>query len=284
MIYTNKYNLPDRVIQQLNLIRKPEKGVLHVTNLLSSPREYNLLLENWDSLTFDYSEALDTLLGTALHQLQEASAKKTSNIISEIPLESKIGLFKIVGSADNYDKDTGILRDTKLRKVGAFMFPSFKDDLTKQLNAYTYLLRLKGYEVKAIEADVYYRDWNYKDLERSQTKFAVMKKGRKTAVRLFDTEPEAVKYKKQVGNSDVYIEKREGSKYPKLSVEHSIPIELWTPEVQKEWLEDTVELFTLSPDYCDEIYRWKGDLKCKRFCSVRKVCPYARSINNKQEK
>lgn len=89
MIYTNDYKLPQRIIQSLNLTRKPEDGVLHVTGLLSSPREHTLLLKNWDSLVQDYSEALDALLGTALHQLQEASAKKTSNIISEIPLEGK---------------------------------------------------------------------------------------------------------------------------------------------------------------------------------------------------
>lgn len=283
MIYTNEHNLPDRVIQQLNLTRKPEKGVLHITNLLSSPREYTLLLENWDSLTQDYSESLDALLGTALHQLQDMSAKKTNNVMSEISLEGKIGLFKIVGSADNYDKNTGILRDTKLRKVGAFMFPSFKEDLTKQLNCYAYLMELKGLDVKSLEADVYYRDWNYKDLERSQTKYAVMKKGRKTAVRLFNTEFEAIGYKKQIGGSDIYVEKREGSRYPELLIEHSVPIELWSKEVQKEWLEDTVELFTLDPMYCDENYRWKGDLKCKKYCSVRSICKYAMNLKEKKD-
>ncbi len=296
MIYTNIHNLPDRVIKQLPLPRKPEERILHVTELLSSPREHTLLLEHWDDLEVDFSVFLDTLLGTALHKYQESLNKQRS----EIKLSGKIGQFTIVGTADSYDPDTKTLRDTKVRPVGTLKYPSFKEDLAKQLNCYSYFLSQTDLEIKHLEADVYYRDWKHWESNKSnKVRYAVMKKGRKTALKVFDTlnelyswceEQEICGTTRSDDNFDppeftmkkeYSIEERGGDEnYPVISVDHSVPIELWTPEIQKEWLEDTCELFSLDKMYCDNTYRWKNDLKCREFCSVRSICKYA--LNNQE--
>lgn len=289
MKWTNKYNLPERVIRQISNVHKPNPERISITHLIDCPRERQLMIDHWDNLELDYSDFLQTLLGISVHARQDSLAKGT-DVESEIKFEDKVGLFIVVGKADNYDSKDAVVRETKVKAVGVLEYESFIVEVTKQLNCYAWQLRKRNFPVKKLELDVYYRDWvQWQARKANTTSYAVMKKGRKTAVKTFSSLDEAIKYEDKLFSSSscneddhYYVETREASGlYPVLPIDHSIPINLWTFKEQEEFVHDQVELFTLDPYYCGPEGRWKNDLRCKEYCKARTVCEYAKSLKGK---
>ncbi len=291
MLLTNIYGLPDRITSQIGKIYRPEPNRISVTHLIGCPRERTLMMEKWDDLVIDVSDFLSTILGISVHARQEKLASENVDVESEVKFENKVGLVTIVGRSDNYDLRDSIIRETKVKKVGELNKLDFMDEVERQLNVYAWQRRLKGFDVKGLELDIYYRDWlEWKSDQANSTKYAVMKEGRKTAIKVFELELEAQLWlldnsvARFVGDNvfeqthleidpPYYIEERQPAKdYPILSIDHSIPIELWSFEEEKQFVEDQVELFTIDPMYCDEACRWKNSLKCNKYCKARSVC------------
>ncbi len=277
MKMTNKFLLPDRVVRQISKLHKPEPNRISVTSLISCPRERQLQIDRWDEIVLDYSDFLPTLLGISLHERQDRLSEGVDEVESEVKYEDKVGQFTVVGKADNYDTTTKIIRETKVKAVGVLKHDSFIEEVTAQLNVYAWQRRKRGFEVNGLELDVYYRDWvEWQADKANTTKYAVMKEGRKTALKVFDSMILAEEFATNDGGSKIYIDVRkpDGS-YPVIPLEHSVPIKLWTFEEENEYVENQVELFTLDPYYCDKKCRWKNDLKCRKYCRSRSVCPIA---------
>jgi len=274
MIFTNKHNLPDRILKQISLPHKPVKDRISTTDLIDSPRERQLLFDRWDDITVDYSDFLTTLHGIAIHGYQEKVFKDVPEMEMEVKFEDKVGLFTIVGKADNYNTIEKIIRETKDKAVGALKYEEFLREVEEQLNIYAWQRRNRNFEVNGLELDIFYRDWKKWEADKANSlRWAIMKKGRKTAIKVHDKYEDAVSHLASLNPDEHYIEKREGnSDYPKLLIDHSIPIKLWTYDIQKEFVNDKCELFNLDPYYCGEEFHWKNNLKCREYCNARCVC------------
>lgn len=154
--YTNKYNLPDRVIRQLLLPYQPKEHRYSATQLIDAPLIRTLMLEKWDDIVYDYSDFLETIVGASVHERQERLA--TDDEQAEHKIEVVVDGQMVVGKSDNYEN--GIIRDTKTTKVGYLKYN--KKKLEQQLNIYAYLWRQQGKEVTALEGDLYYKNWDWK--------------------------------------------------------------------------------------------------------------------------
>lgn len=279
MIWTNKYNLPKRIIRQLPELHKPKDKRISVTDLINPPRIRTLQLEKWDEIVMDYSDLLDTIIGLSVHERQSKLA--TSDDDSEHKFEDTIDGVTLVGKSDNYDMIDLVIRDTKTIPVDRLKFPDFFHELELQLNLYAYQRRLRDQQVKGVEADLYFRDWKRYEAEKDVEKWAVMKKGRKSAVRLFNHEHEAWDYIGSFADASPYsVEHRQSTGYPQISVQWSVPVKLWSFDKQKEYVADQIEYHVLAPMECPDDEHWKNDLRCKKYCRVRSVCPYAKELND----
>ncbi len=273
MQFTNKHGLPERIIRQLPKLYSPKEKRISVVDLINPPRIRTLQLKEWDKIIVDYADFLDTVIGLSVHERQSRLA--TSDEESEVKFEDVIEGTTLVGRSDNYDLIEKIIRDTKTIPVDRLKFPDFFHELELQLNIYAYQRRKRSHEVKRLEAELWFRDWKRYESEKAKPKLAVMKQGRKNAVKLFDAnqQKEAEDFAHKVGG---YVQYREGEDYPEICVIPSYPVELWTPEKEMEYVTDQIEYHTLAPMDCPESEHWKNDLRCKQYCRVRTVCPYAK--------
>ena len=154
MIYENKYNLPDRVIQVIEGKRKdkpPDIKRMSVTDLIDEPLPRYLYITQWDKITRDYSDYLTMVQGTALHERYE----NTTAGDREHKFEDDVGSFTLVGMADNYFDET--IMDIK--QTGVYGPPYKIDKWTAQTNIYAWQRRKREQNVNKIVVDVWYRNW-----------------------------------------------------------------------------------------------------------------------------
>ena len=172
MKWTNKFNLPPRVIRVIEgnyKYHEPSLNRLSVTDLIDDPLPRILYIAHHDLIVRDYSDMLTMVQGTALHDRYEMIATddedvehKFEDIIRPTPSD-KIDMV-VVGKADSYFDE--ILLDVK--QTGCYG-PKYRiDKWTKQLNVYAWQRITRGQKVSKLLIDVWYRDWKqnkvyYKD-------------------------------------------------------------------------------------------------------------------------
>ena len=164
MKFTNKYNLPDRVIRVINgnyKYKPPELNRLSVTDLIDDPLVRILYIAHHDLIVRDYSDMLTMVQGTALHDRYEMVATDDEDV--EFKFEDAVGDMLVVGKADIYFD--GTIDDVK--QTGVYG-PKYRiDKWTKQLNVYAWQRRIKKSwqvgpgknRVEKLLIDVWYRDW-----------------------------------------------------------------------------------------------------------------------------
>jgi len=244
MKFTNKFNLPEEIVKALK--HDWYKGTpdnISATRLIDSPRIFYLTLRHDDEIETDVSERVWTLFGSAIHSTLENL--KLKNHLKEERLSHTVNGIKISGKFDVFGGDEKIT-DYKVTSVYSIIYKSRITEWTKQLNVYAWLLRKYKFNPKSAQIIAILRDWtannvpielwtpeeveNYvnnrvalfksvQDLPddelppctpeerwQTETKYAVMKKGRKRALAVCDTEEEAIKKATQFGAT---IEERE---------------------------------------------------------------------------
>jgi len=267
-------NLPARVLAQLPKIHRPKPNRFSVTDLINPPRIRTLQLEKWDQITVDYSDFLNTLIGISVHARQDGLSEAE---FSEEKLEETFVVndqeVTVVGIIDSMDN--GIIRDTKtMSPMNMQYYQADKiESITQQLNIYALLARKKGRVVKGLEADIYYVGWKLSEYRRSLPCYAVVQPGRKRALRIFYTEDEAVDYASK--DKAYRVEYRPDKGYPSLSFE-SKKIVLWEEHIQEAFVLARIREHMEKPFLCED--HWKADLRCRDYCVVRSVCPYARKL------
>lgn len=156
MKYTNKFNLPDRVVKVIQgkyVNKKPESNRMSVTDLIKEPLIRTLYIEKWDDLVVDVSDFIQATQGNSLHSRYEMMADEDDD--AEHKLEDVVDGFILVGKADN-KRDDYIL-DVKTVKVYG---PSYKlDDWARQGNVYIWQRRKRGEAISRLLVDAWYRDW-----------------------------------------------------------------------------------------------------------------------------
>ena len=171
MKFTNKFNLPPRVIRVINgnyKYKPPELNRLSVTDLIDDPLVRVLYINHHDLIVRDYSDMLTMVQGTALHDRYEMVAtddEDVENKLEDIILDANGNVIMVVvGKADSYFDET--ILDVKQTGCYGPKYRIYK--WTKQLNVYGWQIRRRMKEVKKLLIDVWYRDWKqnkvyYKD-------------------------------------------------------------------------------------------------------------------------
>lgn len=129
-----------------------------VSELLSPPRLNQLVRRHDAELTEDVSERLWVLLGNVAHDILERAGKEGQEL-TERRLYAPISGRRIGGKPDTLALSSGLLTDYKVTSVWSYILGN-KPEWERQLNAYAFLARENGHEIKGLEIFAMFRDWS----------------------------------------------------------------------------------------------------------------------------
>lgn len=260
MKYTNKFKLPSALVSAVES-HEHRKGDFSVTQLLKGATEIALERMFPEKLEMDVSEAVNMMLGTAVHKLFEE--QETDNVLNEHYMEADVYAgFTVSGTADVLDLAIEECIDYKTCASWKVIYKDF-DDWRRQGKAYLWLwwnetgklwhkarfiALIKDWSPTEAKRDSNYpqspivpirfeysdaeifgvpEEWTEKIIEVLQklvsqdfgccsaeerwakpTQWALMKEGRKTALKLYDNEADAIEAKGD--DPKLYVEKRKG--------------------------------------------------------------------------
>ena len=260
MKLTNNTGLPDAIYQaamkqQSDYVTGKGDGDISATTLIAPPQIDALVREHGDALSEDVEQRLWAIMGTAMHNILEA-AETVAKV--EERLYGEFAGWKVSGKYDRLIVDAGTLQDYKFASVWEAIH-GVKPERIAQLNVLAELAIRNGYDIKALEVVMLFRDYSktkaqtQKDYPQQQIarikvplwsqdkrvayieervklhqaarsgtrihctdeerwvngqKWAVMKKGRKSAVKLHDSEEDA--YWHANSESNLSVEYRPG--------------------------------------------------------------------------
>ena len=163
MKITNKYNLPDTI---LNVLDRPtySKGKAHIsaTELLNSPRIVQLKRKYWEFIETDASEMIWALFGSAVHNILEHG--NGENHIVEQRLGTDVDGWRLSGAIDLQEEDEDGIGIKDYKVTGAWSVMNEKQDWHNQLNVYAYLVEKEAKKkVKSLQIVAIVRDWAARD-------------------------------------------------------------------------------------------------------------------------
>lgn len=164
MILTNKYNLPEQIVNAVKLDDYDNHGTYSATTLLKDPKEIILYKRHQGEITEDVSERIYSLLGTSVHYILEKS-EEGENQFKEQRVYCNVGDDVISGKFDFYDMKEEMLGDYKVTSVYKFLMGDV-ENYRFQLLVYAYILRRNGFPCKGGRIYQIFRDW-----QRSKAKF-----------------------------------------------------------------------------------------------------------------
>lgn len=164
MKHTNKYNLPDEVVQWiLTDDYDYEEGVYSATRLIKPVRAVVLEQRHYDEIEIDVSDLIQMRIGTAIHDSFERV--KLKDCIQEERYHHDIGKFRISGKPDIIKQlksgKSSFLKDIKTTSAWTYIYQSRKEDYRKQLSIYGFLLAQHGFTLEPeIQMIYYFTDWS----------------------------------------------------------------------------------------------------------------------------
>lgn len=163
MIITNKYNLPQTLVNVVNRPQYSKGNVnLSVTEMMNSPKISILRKKYDDQIEIDVSDMLYSMAGTALHNILEKGADE--NHIVEERLFAEFDGWTISGAIDlQIIEDAGIeINDYK--NVGVWSVQNPKPEWEEQLNVYAWLVEeIKKTPVTTLKIIAFLRDFSAKE-------------------------------------------------------------------------------------------------------------------------
>ncbi len=162
MIYTNKYNIPDRVFKWLIADDYDhEPGVISATTIIGPARAWALKRKFENELTQDCSAMFRMRGGTALHDSMERAGVFGDDDFREQRFYADLMGFRISGKMDLVEN--GVICDTKSTSVWKAVNQDY-DDYIKQLSIYKWLLHMNGFETADYGLiDLFFNDWKKAD-------------------------------------------------------------------------------------------------------------------------
>lgn len=165
MKVTNNLNLPQPIVDAVtNDTYSKGDGEVSVTELLQPPRITVLRKQYEDQIEEDASDRIWSLLGQSIHTILERSDDGSE--LSEQRFTAIIDGVILSGKFDRFVVTKGIVQDYKITTAYKFKNGEVPKDFQQQLNAYAYLLRLQGYDVKSGEIVGILRDWSKLEAKR----------------------------------------------------------------------------------------------------------------------
>jgi len=293
MILTNKYNLPDGIVNLIKSrdITKDDPYRIGITTLIRPPLINYLTKQHWNELTEYISDYLWAITGQAYHYI--LSKISVDNILVEKKVEVKIDEFTVVGILDLYDEKKLSLEDYKVTSVWSIL-EGVKPEWEEQLNCYVWLLRKcdkipeQQKEVKELYINAILRDWNRSQLAKSKDgKYPPIPFVRlKVRLWSFEEQEKFVKEKLEIQKKIINAKTQE-------DIEICSPENRWkkpdTFAVYKNknktasrvlGTKEEAEKWILNTGDTKNTYRIeerKGyDNKCKDYCAINKFCRYGK--------
>lgn len=288
MLYTNRYNLPQALVDVISSDYDPTKAEptrIGVTTLINPPRQRMLKIANWDMIQEDVSDQLWLLMGNAVHYILSEVVKKkekSKNRFVEEKIEKEVDGITIVGKLDLYDGLIRSVEDYKITSVWSVIYTD-KVDWENQLNVYAWLLRKCGFEVESLYINAILKDWKKSGRLQNSDYPPIPFKRIKVNLWTFEKQEayvlERVKhYKECIGKSEEEL--------PICS-----PEERWAkPNTYAVYKGDNKRALRVldTPQEADffieanfkknEPYRLEerkgGDMKCQEYCQVCQFCSY----------
>lgn len=243
MKVTNRLHLPEAFVQAVSVERHNKAGCYSATTLNKGVKEIVLQERHWDEFTVDAADSVWAAFGTAFHAVME---KYEDGCFREEKFDVPVGASRVTGVVDSYDMERGIIADwhrqgmtyawllsqhgldvrrcrfiacLKDHSKGKAKFDAsypqspvyvYEFEVTPEdLDAAGVRIREKVAAIEAAEtmADDDIAPCTAEERWADGDKYAVMKNGRKTAVRVFDTLTDAENCAGELGNSH-YVEHR----------------------------------------------------------------------------
>jgi len=158
MIYTNKLNLSEAIVNSVKDSKPPVKDRYSVTELLSPTRQIQLTRKYYDKIEVDVSDCVNTLFGTVVHSILEENASE--DVETEIKMEIDFEGVTLVGKFDVRDLKNLEIEDYKTGKVSTVMKQDFEEYKTQGL-AYAWMTYLKtGVIIRNLKIDIFLKDWS----------------------------------------------------------------------------------------------------------------------------
>lgn len=157
MRVTNKFNLPDPIVQAVQKNYKPTPNRYGVTSLLKGATQTVLERRFNDDITVDASENIWAIFGTAVHKILEQA--DSENMLKEYRIEVPAGddVSTISGVVDLYDLNTDTVIDYKTGSVWKVITNDW-EDYRKQIALYAWMLNQKGYPCKRGQIVLFMKD------------------------------------------------------------------------------------------------------------------------------
>ena len=292
MIWTNKFSLPDRVIQVLKgryKEHRPELNRLSITDLIDDPLPRILFINHWDDITRDYSDLITMVQGIALHSRYEDCVSENAD--TEHKFEDVIDGIIVVGKADSYYSITEKLTDTlediwvilEVKQTGVYG-PKYRiPKWTKQMNMYAWQRRIRDYCVDLLGVDVWYRDWKqgnvywrdyppipYEYIRLDLWSFDKQDKYIRSQVQKHLAHPvfdKVEQYEKPCSD------KQRGIRWEVYKGKNKTPTKVGdTYDEVSQWCQTQPQTYRQQTQKFD--IRKSSPVFCKRYCRSRSICPF----------
>ena len=168
MKLTNKFHLPQALVDAVPPARPFIDGETSVTRLFRPPQINYLEYAYWDELTEDVSDLIYALLGTAVHQMLERT--QPANAFTEERLSCDFSGFKLTGTSDLLEghplSDGHRLDDYKVTSVYKATVAELSTDWINQLMGYSFLWAEAGFTVEQQRVVALLRDFSLPERKR----------------------------------------------------------------------------------------------------------------------
>jgi CRISPR/Cas system-associated exonuclease Cas4 (RecB family) len=151
---TNRFNLPQPLVDAVNYGWYVKAGHISVTSLLKSPRQRWLMERHGSDVVEDVSDRIWLLLGSAVHAILQ---KSHDNHLVEERLRTTVEGWTLTGQADLLDPEM-VLSDYKVTSVWSVIHVDHIE-WEQQLNVYAWLYQQHGFSVKRVQIVAILRDW-----------------------------------------------------------------------------------------------------------------------------
>lgn len=273
MEWTNKFQLPDRVIRVLKgkyKERKPELNRLSITDLIDDPLPRILYINHWDDIVRDYSDLLTMVQGISLHSRYEECAPES--VDTEHKFEDVVDGIIVVGKADWWEEPLVL----ELKQTGVYG-PKYRiPKWTKQMNCYAQQRRIRDYNVELLGVDIWYRDWKqgnvyWRDYPPIPYEYISLD------LWSFEKQNEYIHNQVQKHLAHPVFDKPEQYEKPCSDAQRGIRFEAYkgknkTPT--KVGTLDEVNQWCLTQPYKFDV-RKSSPVFCERFCKSRSICPFS---------
>lgn len=282
MKVTNNYGLPTAIVKAVQAQQDAYQSThgkhsdISVTQLIDSPYKVGLNRKHKGELVEDASDRIWAMMGTAVHNLLEASEPKAK---VEERLYHQFGDKVISGQFDRMSLSGKTLQDYKFCSVWEYIY-GLKPERVQQLNVLRYLANKNGYNVDHLEVVMIFRDW-----QKSKTKHDANYPQTQVARVKVETWDDA--------DTEAFIADRLYRHFGK-DAEPCSPEERWaTPDTWAVFKgknkramrvldsEGEAELYAHDKGLLDyRVEHRKGeDKRCNDYCEVREYCKYWRESN-----